>query len=284
MLSPGNAAVKCARGAGLSAGDRFETANGPLLKTTVFNRREIGYKVGMKCFRSISRLSFFAAVAATAVSASLSLRGADETEPRVINPGPPPSDAIVLFDGKDHSAWRSGKGGPVQWNLVDGAMQVNGTGGIFTKEEFGDIQLHVEWASPSEVKGNSQGRGNSGVYLQGRYEIQVLDSYENKTSFKGQAGALYGYFPPLVNASRRPGEWQTYDIIFHAATSDADGKLIPGSMTVLHNGVLIQDHVAVTNSTTASPLRGPSKKGPLYLQDHGNPVRYRNIWVRPLTH
>lgn len=208
--------------------------------------------------------------------------GADEVEPRVIHPGPPPSDAIVLFDGKDHSAWRNAKGEPIQWKLVGDAMEVNGTGGIFTRQEFGDIQLHVEWATPSEVKGNSQGRGNSGVYLQGRYEIQVLDSYENRTNFKGQAGALYGFFPPMVNASLPPGNWQTYDIIFRAPVAGADGEIKPGSVTVLHNGVVVQDHVPVTGATAASPLRGAARTGPLYLQDHGNPVRYRNIWVRPL--
>ena len=152
----------------------------------------------------------------------------NETEPKVIDPGPPPSDAIVLFDGKDLSQWQSEKGGEPKWKLENGVMIVNGTGSIMTKEEFGDVQLHVEWATPSEVKGEGQGRGNSGVYLQGRYEIQVLDSYNNKTYFNGQAGAFYLHNAPLVNASRKPGEWQTYDIIFHAPKPAADGKIEPG--------------------------------------------------------
>jgi hypothetical protein len=206
-----------------------------------------------------------------------------ETEPKVIDPGPPPSDAIVLFDGKDLSRWKNEKGEEPRWKIEDGAMVVNGTGGIMTREEFGDVQLHVEWATPSVVKGDGQGRGNSGVYLQGRYEIQVLDSYSNKTYFNGQAAAFYGHSAPLVNASRKPGEWQSYDIIFHAPKSDPAGKVVPGSFTVLHNGVLVQDHVPVKgDATVAAKYSGVTPKAPLYLQDHGNPVRYRNIWIRRL--
>ena len=140
------------------------------------------------------------------------------TEPPVIDPGPiggPPSDALVLFDGKDLSRWKSASGGEARWKVADGVLEVTSTGNIVSQEEFGDVQVHVEWASPSVVKGEGQGRGNSGVYLQGRYEIQVLDSYENKTYFNGQAAALYGVAAPLVNACRRPGQWQCYDIIFH---------------------------------------------------------------------
>lgn len=220
-------------------------------------------------------------LAFTIISAS-----AAETEPPVITPGvdgQPPSDAIVLFNGKDKSKWENMNGGEAKWELKDGAMQVNGTGSIRTKEEFGDVQLHVEWATPSEVKGESQGRGNSGVYLQDRYEIQVLDSYQNKTYFNGQAGSFYGHAAPLVNASRKPGEWQTYDIIFHAPTKSDDGKTKPGSFTVLHNGVLVQDHTPIPGeATTAAAFSGVTPKGPLVLQDHGNPVRFRNIWIRPL--
>ncbi len=209
-----------------------------------------------------------------------------EREPQVINPGPPPSDAVVLFDGKDLAKWQSEKGTEAKWKLLgDGSMEVNGTGSIMTKEEFGDCQLHVEWATPGEVKGDGQGRGNSGVYLQGRYEIQVLDSYNNKTYFNGQAGAFYGNAAPLVNASRKPGEWQTYDIVYHAPKPSEDGKsVVPGSFTVLHNGVLVQDQTPVKgDATTAAKFKGVTPKGPLLLQDHGNPVRYRNIWLRPLA-
>jgi hypothetical protein len=216
---------------------------------------------------------------------ALAIFGADkkeEVEPKVIDPGPPPSDAIVLFDGKDLSKWQGEKGEP-RWKLVNGLMEVNGTGSILTKDEFGDCQLHIEWATPAEVKGNSQGRGNSGVYFQGRYEIQVLDSYKNKTYPNGQAGAFYEHNAPLVNASRKPGEWQTYDIIFHAPRAKADGGVELGSFTVFHNSVLIQDHIPIKgDATTAAKFKGVTPKGPLVLQDHGNPVRYRNIWIRPL--
>lgn len=197
--------------------------------------------------------------------------------------GSPPSDALVLFDGKDLSRWNNEKGGEPRWSLQDGAMVVNGTGSLISKDTFADCQLHVEWATPTRIDGDGQGRGNSGVYLQGRYEIQVLDSYTNKTYFDGQAGAYYGHAAPLVNVSRAPGEWQTYDIIFHPPKTGSDGKVIPGSFTVLHNGVLVQDHVPVEGrATTAAQFTGVTPKGPLVLQDHGNPVRYRNIWIRPL--
>ena len=203
-------------------------------------------------------------------------------EPPVVDPGPPPADAIVLFDGKDLAQWR-GEKGAAQWKLEDGAMVVNGTGSLMTRESFGDCQLHLEWAAPARIEGEGQGRGNSGVYLQGRYEIQILDSHNNKTHPDGQAGAFYGHAAPLVNAARKPGEWQTYDIIFHAPRTTAEGTTEPGSFTVLHNGVLIQDHVPIPGDpTTAAPLRGIAAEGPLVLQDHGNPVRFRNIWIRRL--
>lgn len=209
-----------------------------------------------------------------------------EPEPRVVDPGPiggQPSDAIVLFDGKNLSKFRGERSVEPKWKVENGVMETTPFGGIFSKEEFSDCQLHVEWASPSSVKGEGQGRGNSGVYLMGRYEIQVLDSYQNKTYPNGQAGAFYGHNAPLVNASRKPGEWQSYDIIFHAPKALADGKIQAGSFTVLHNGILIQDHIPVEGEpTTAAPLQGIVPKAPLYIQDHGNPVRYRNVWVRPL--
>jgi hypothetical protein len=207
---------------------------------------------------------------------------AEISEPKVVAPGPPPADAVVLFAGKDLAKWR-GEKGEARWKIEGDAMVVNGTGSLITKEEFGDCQLHVEWAAPAKVEGEGQGRGNSGVYLQGRYEIQVLDSYDNKTYPDGQAGAFYGHRPPLVNVSRPPGEWQSYDIVFHAPKVGSEGKVQPGSFTVLHNGVLVQDQTPIPpEPTTAALLRGTAAKGPLVLQDHGNPVRYRNIWIRPL--
>ena len=214
---------------------------------------------------------------------------AKPAEPPVIDPGAPgtsggaPSDAIVLFDGKDLSKWRKAKGEDAAWKVENGYAEVNGTGYIFSRQEFGDVQVHVEWAAPAEVKGDGQSRGNSGVYLMGRYEIQVLDCYQNKTYPDGQTAAFYGNAAPLVNACRKPGEWQTYDIIFRAPKKADDGSTEPGSITVLHNGVLVQDHVPVKGKpTTAAPLGGLAPTGPLVLQDHGNPVRFRNVWVRPL--
>ena len=231
-----------------------------------------------------------AAVACSAlVGSAVNQNQPPMTEPRIIDPGPvggPPSDAIILFNGKDLSEWASKNGGPAKWEVKDGIMTVTRTGDIVSRQEFGDVQLHVEWATPAEVKGEGQGRGNSGVFLQSRYEVQVLDSYQNKTYFHGQAGGVYKQYPPLVNASRKPGEWQTYDIIFRAPVFDDAGNVTKrATMTVLHNGVLIQDNVQVQGTTTheGDPkyTRHPPK-APIQLQDHGNPVRYRNIWVRPL--
>jgi hypothetical protein len=224
------------------------------------------------------------------LSGAMNLPAADaakqDPEPPVVEPGPiggPPSDAIVLFDGTDLSRFRGERSAEPKWKLEGGALETTPQGGIFSKQEFTDCQLHVEWAAPSVVKGEGQGRGNSGVYLMGRYEIQVLDCYHNKTYPNGQCGAFYGHNAPLVNVCRKPGEWQAYDIIFHAPKKRVDGKVEPGSFTVLQNGVLIQDHIPVEGDpTTAAPLQGIADKGPLYLQDHGNPVRFRNVWIRPL--
>jgi hypothetical protein len=212
-------------------------------------------------------------------------------EPAVVAPGrtsaDPPSDAIVLFDGRDLSKWRSADGSPAKWLVRDGYMEVApGTGEIATTDLFGDCQLHIEWATPAVVKGEGQERGNSGVFLMGRYEIQVLDSYKNETYFHGQAGAVYKQYAPLVNASRPPGQWQTYDIIFKAPKFDDQGKVTDRArVTVLHNGVLIQNNVEIYGITyhdrPALYIAHPSEQ-PLHLQDHGNPVRYRNIWIRRL--
>jgi|SRR5947209_6456697 len=234
-----------------------------------------------------SRLEFVRLIIPILLAAatfSCSLMGAETAaEPKKVDAGPPPSDAIVLFDGKDLSQWKNEKGGDAKWKVEDGVATVNGTGSIITKEEFADVQLHVEWASPAQIKGEGQGRGNSGVYLQGRYEIQVLDSFTNKTYFNGQAGAFYLHNAPLVNVCREPGQWQSYDIVFHTPKTVAEGKVEPGSFTVLHNGVLIQDHIPVKgDATTAAKFTGVVAKGPLVLQDHGNPVRFRNIWIRRL--
>jgi hypothetical protein len=211
---------------------------------------------------------------------------AEEQEPKVIDPGPPPSDAIVLFDGRDLSQWQNDKGEPPRWKVEDGSMIVTRTGSISTRRSFGDCQLHVEWAAPAEVTGSAQARGNSGIIFQGRYEIQVLDSYNNKTYFNGQAGSVYSEHSPLVNASRKPGEWQVYDIIYHGPRFDGDGKLLkPGTFTILHNGVLVQDHVEIQGPTAQKPphkyVPHPPRE-PLRLQDHKSPVRYRNIWLREL--
>ena len=210
--------------------------------------------------------------------------------PPVVNTGggtAPPNDAIVLFDGKDLSQWRHGDGSQPKWSIVGGAFTVvKGTGDIQTKRAFGDCQLHVEWRTPTQIQGEGQGRGNSGVFLQGQYEVQILDSYENRTYSNGQAGSIYKQYIPLVNASRKPGEWQTYDIIFHAPRFAEDGKVLkPAYVTVLHNGVLVQDHVELKGATVyigPPSYQKHNVKEPLKLQDHGNPISYRNIWIREL--
>ena len=217
-------------------------------------------------------------------------------QPPVITPGEPsaqdhagrpPSGAIVLFDGTDLSKWRAADGGPAKWKVGDGYFEVAPhTGDMATRDSFGDCQLHVEWAAPSPPHGEDQDRGNSGVYLHGLYEVQVLDSYQSKTYADGEAAALYGQYPPLVNACRPPGEWQTYDIVFHGPRFDSGGKLTrPAYVTVIHNGVLVQDHVRLMGPTAhmkRPPYQPTPEKLPLKLQDHNHPVRYRNIWIREL--
>lgn len=199
-----------------------------------------------------------------------------------------PSDAIVLFDGTSLDAWKKRGGNePAGWTLNgDGSMTVKpDAGDIQTKAVFGDVQLHLEFRTPATVASEGQGRGNSGVFFQQRYEVQILDSYQNRTYSNGQAGAVYKQYMPLVNASRPPGEWQTYDIIFQAPRFNADSiRVAPGHLTVLHNGVLIQNHVPIQGSTEYIGLPKNIAHGDdaILLQDHSNPVSYRNIWVRKI--
>lgn len=223
-------------------------------------------------------------VAAYPISAQEYLSGIKWDERPVVTPGEnggPPSDAVVLFDGNDLSAWKNAD----RWTIEDGAM-VTGRGDIQTKESFGDCQLHIEWSAPLPVSGEGQGRGNSGVFLMNTYEIQVLDSFDNKTYFDGQAGAIYKQTPPQVNAMRPPGEWNAYDIIWTAPRINEDGSLkSPALMTALHNGVLILNSFELLGDTPYN--RPPAYKKhadrlPIRLQDHGNPVRFRNIWVREI--
>ena len=216
--------------------------------------------------------------------------------PRIVEPGTasvpgtPPSDAIVLFDGTDLSQWvRRGRGGETlepAWKVEHGYMEVvPRSGGLRTKESFGNVQLHIEWATPAEPSGSSQARGNSGVLIMGLYEIQILDSYENISYADGQAGAIYGQYPPLVNASHKPGEWQTYDIVFEAPQFEGDKLEKPAFVTVFHNGVLIHHRKEMMGPMRHRALTEYSPHAaelPLLLQGHGNPVRYRNIWARRL--
>lgn len=213
----------------------------------------------------------------------------DRPPPVLVTPGTSgsaPSDALVLFDGKSLAGWKKqGSAEAAAWKVADGCAEVNGTGSIETRDSFGDCQLHLEWCTPAKIESESQGRGNSGVFLMGRYEIQVLDSYENRTYADGQASALYGQYPPLVNACRRPGEWQSYDIVFRAPRFEG-GKLVrPARATVFHNGVLTQDAQEFLGATAHRAVAQYAEHEaalPLALQDHGNPIRYRNIWIRRL--
>ncbi|HTI72735.1 MAG TPA: DUF1080 domain-containing protein [Candidatus Limnocylindria bacterium] len=196
-----------------------------------------------------------------------------------------PADATVLFDGKDLSHWKAGDGTEAKWKVEDGVMSAS-KGDITTKEKFGDFQLHIEWSAPTPPKGESQGRGNSGVFLHGLYEVQVLDVYQNKTYADGQAGGLYGQWPPLANAIKKPGEWNSYDIIFEGPKWDEAGNISrKASVTVIHNGVVLhhkKEYNGPTNHRSVTPYPKYDGTGPIRLQDHGDPVRYRNIWIRPL--
>lgn len=214
-----------------------------------------------------------------------------EPQPKVVSTGElttPPSDAIVLFNGKSLEEWVSIDGSAAKWTLKDGAITVApGSKDIKTKKEFGDIQLHIEWRSPAVTDPSkvSQGRGNSGIFLQERYEVQVLDNYENKTYINGMVGSIYKQHIPLANACKKPGEWQTYDIIFTAPRFDDNGRaIIPAFVTIMLNGILVQNHVALLGATQyiGFPLYQKHGKAGIQLQDHGNLVSYRNIWVREL--
>lgn len=218
---------------------------------------------------------------------------AERPQPRIVTPGatfshtaPAPSDAIVLFDGKDLSHWTK-DGGPAPWKVENGYMEVVGkSGSIETREKFGSFQLHLEFAEPNPPSGDSQARANSGVFLHGRYEIQVLDCFKNPTYPDGTVGAIYGQWPPLANAAKAPGEWQTFDILFQAPRVQGGKVIEPAYVTIILNGVVTQHHQAilgpVRHREVASYDADTPVEGPIGLQDHGDPVRFRNIWVRPL--
>ena len=213
------------------------------------------------------------------------LNGIQWKEPPVVTPGPtndqPPSDAVVLFDGSDTSHFKNAE----SWKVLDGDL-IAGQQTITSKEEFGDCQVHIEWSAPTPAKGNGQGRGNSGLFLMGRYEIQILDSFENPTYFDGQAGAIYKQTPPMANAMRPPGQWNTYDVIWTTPKFNDDGSLqSPAYITAIHNGVVVLNHFELLGDTPYNrppEYRAHAPKGPISIQDHGNPVRFRNIWVREL--
>jgi hypothetical protein len=224
----------------------------------------------------------------------------ERPQPRIVAPGatfshnaPAPADAVVLFDGKDLSKWQSASGQAASWRVDNDGFMETGRGSIRTKDGFADFQLHLEFATPSQVRGDGQGRGNSGIIFNGMYEIQVLDSYINKTYPDGQCGAIYGQTPPLVNACKAPGQWQTYDIIFELPRWDADGNLVKkANVTVIQNGLLLhhkREYIGGTDGLAGTPhtsLGTYRRQHPpevfVELQDHGNPLRYRNIWARPL--
>jgi hypothetical protein len=214
------------------------------------------------------------------------LNGIEWKEPAIVTPGStnsdPPSDAVVLFDGKDKSHWKNADA----WK-IDGDALVAGRGSITSTDEFGDCQVHIEWSAATPPKGSGQGRSNSGVFLMGIYELQVLDSFDNKTYSDGQAGAIYKQTPPMANAMRKPGDWNAYDIFWTAPRFNADGSLkSPAYITAMHNGVLVLNHFELKGDTPFNRAPKYTKhldKGPISLQDHGDPVRFRNIWVRPLV-
>ena len=263
-------------------------------------------RVTRLCAAGTGALLVFVGVAAVTVRSQQPKIGYDDTpmqpngkwhihdgtrpQPRIVTPGATvgaaPSDATVLLGpGADSSVWKmSADGSALTWPLKDGVLQ-SAKGMIETKAQFTDFQLHVEFATPKEVKGEGQGRGNSGVFLLGKFEIQVLDSYQNPTYPDGQAAAMYGQYPPLVNASRPPGEWQAYDIVFTAPRFNGDKVEKPATVTVFHNGVVVHNATAYQGPTehkVIKPYVPANATGPIRLQDHGNPVHFRNIWIRQL--
>jgi hypothetical protein len=259
-----------------------------LMKTNVTHGSALKRIASFLLTRKVSAVTTGATLLLASLAISLHadewISGIAWPEPRVVDPGPvggPPSDAIVLFDGKDMSHWTDAD----KWQIQDGCA-ISGGNDVRSKQAFGDCQLHIEWASPEKVEGSGQGRGNSGVFMMGLYEVQVLDSYQNPTYFDGQAASIYKQHPPLVNACRKPGQWQSYDIIFEAPRFDKHRKLTrPAFVTVLHNGVVVQNHFQIQGETAwdqAPKYSAHAAKLPIQLQYHGNPVRFRNIWVREL--
>lgn len=241
----------------------------------------------MKLIRVMSLSAVLASPLAGQLPAQWEVHDTLRPPPRIVSVQGVPSDAIVLFDGTDLTEWRSSQGGAAKWRVRDKFVEVApGSGDIETARQFGDVQLHIEWATPAEVRGDGQGRGNSGVFLMGMYELQVLDSYENRTYADGQAASIYGQHPPLVNATRPPGEWQTYDIVFRRPRFDSTGAVTsPARMTVLHNGILVHDAVELLGATAnqrRAAYRAHADRLPIKLQDHGNPTKFRNIWVREI--
>jgi hypothetical protein len=262
------------------------------------NSRDLGSRPHLPC-RSHFTILVTAAIAVLAagvlaqVQITWAVHDPARPQPRVVTPGPagppvaPPSDALVLFDGRDLGHWTDAKGQPAKWKVDDGTFEVvPKTGDIRTARGFGDCQLHVEWMAPAPARGSDQDRGNSGVFLMGLYEVQILDCYGNTTYADGMTAAIYGQSPPLVNACRPPGEWQTYDIVFHRPRFDRDGRVAaPARMTVFHNGLLVHDNDVLTGPTAHKarpPYKAHADRLPISLQDHGHAVRYRNIWLREL--
>jgi hypothetical protein len=246
----------------------------------------------MRLLTFLLALISFVSVAQQTPRESLDPKVTEIWEPRVTkvtpgtNAGEAPSDAIILFGGKDLNEWTNLKSEPTKWEVKDGAFTVTpSTGDIKTKRTFGDIQLHIEWRAPSVIKGEGQGRGNSGIFLQELYELQVLDSYESQTYSNGQAGSIYKQTMPLANANRKPGEWQVYDVVYTAPRFSENGRvLIPAYITVFLNGILVQNHIQILGPTEYKglPVYSVHGKASLKLQDHGDLVSYRNIWVREL--